>query len=487
MAVNLFAVREVLKILGAEDYGIFNVIAGIVTLLNFMMTTMASATQRFFSFALGKKDEKMLFSIVDINITIYALIALICVIAFETVGVWFIGHRLNIDPEKVSIAGILFQFMILRFVLTLISSPCISIIIAHEDMGIYAGICILEALAKLVAVFLLAVIPFTKLPLYGGLMAGVAFLVASMYSGYCIRKYKECSFHRFRIEKDLLKEIFGYTGWSLFGCLSTMFRTQAITILVNQFFSPIIISSRTIALQLSGTVHAFATNFNTGLYPPIIKAWASGDKEKAFQLVFTGCKIAFFLIWVFTLPCLLEMDFILDLWLPELPPHVVLFSRLALVETVITSVCFPIMTLVRANGRVGVYESVLGSIQIAIFPVSWLILYLGGEAYMTFVVAIVANVLMLFLRLVIARAYTGLQINHFLVKILVPLSCVTLLSLLLSFGLKKLLPQSFITSVICGFFSAICVVLSFYYIGLNSYEQDSMKQMILKKWKEHFA
>ena len=452
MLVSLYTVRVVLNVLGVEDYGIYNVVAGVVTLFNFLSGTMASATQRFFSFALGKNDVFLLKKIFSINLLVYLIIALTAVVLLETAGLWFVMTKLNVPSDRLTDVCLLYHFSVLTFIGMICASPFIAIIVAHEDMQIYAYLSIIEAVMKLGVVFLLVWSPGDKLVIYGALLFLVSVINALMYLFVCMRKYEECTFRNFRLERKLLREIFDF-----------------------------VVAARAIALNVSGCINIFANNFNVGLYPPIIKHYAAGERKEMFQLIFNGSKITFFLMWIIALPLFLEMDFVLTLWLKEPPPGVVLFTRLALIESLINSVSLPLMTAARAPGKMKMYELTLGIIQILIFPASWLILLYGGEAYTVFVVAIIANLVMFAVRLLIVHWLIQLPLKQFSSHVILPVLLVMICSALSSFLMSAILPAGFIFTCLLGFASIFFSFLCMYFIGLSSLQRLQIQNIIIKK------
>lgn len=419
MGLSFYTVRVVLDVLGVEDYGIYNVIAGAVMLLSFLTTTMSSATQRFFSFALGRKDDDMLKEIFGTNVVIYLAIAFIAILLFETVGLWFVHFKLNIPSSKISEARLLYQFAIAGFLASLVSSPYIAIIIAHEEMNLYAYISILDACLKLGAIIALPHLQFAKLPLYGALLALEALTIAVVYCIYCAVKYKECSLLSLRVKRSLLKEIIDFTWWTLFGSVTTVSRYQAITILVNQFFNPAVVAARAIALNISNTISIFSSNFNTGLYPPIIKAWAKKDRREVMYLIFIGSKICFLLLYIVVFPLTLNMQFVLQIWLKDVPEYTSLFSILAVVEASLFLFCQPLATAARAVGKMKLYELPLGILQLLIFPISYFFLFLGFQAYITFTVAIIIVFFMVFVRLMIIKKMMSFPVKDYMNSILI--------------------------------------------------------------------
>ncbi|MDR0606074.1 MAG: polysaccharide biosynthesis protein [Bacteroidales bacterium] len=486
LLVSLYTVRIVLNILGIEDYGIYTVVGGIVAFFSFLSGTMASATQRFFSFALGQNDSERLKKTFTVNWLIYGGIAIVALILLETVGLWFVNEQLKVPPERFESVRWIYHFSILTFIATILTTPFMSIIIAHEDMQIYAYVSIIEAIMKLSAVFLLKSVTWDKLELYGMLLFAVSIINAIIYIAICTGKYTECQFRHFYWDKGLLHEIMGFTGWTLFGQITSVARNQAVTIMLNQVFNPVIVAARAIAVNITGHINMFSNNFNVGLSPPIIKLYAANNKKEMFLLIYNGSKITFFLMWVFALPLFLEMDIILKIWLKNPPFEAVLFTRLALVEVLINSISLPIGTTARAPGKMKVYELTLGSIQIVIFIVSWFVLAMGGLAYSVFVIAIIANLVMFAVRLLIVRKLITLSLNSFFRQVLFPISMVILFSVTPSLMVYLFLPKTIVFTIILVLLSIIITCASMYFLGFNKQEQEKIRHIIKSKIYKYF-
>ena len=478
LLVSLYTVRVVLNTLGVEDYGIYSVVGGIVSFFSFLSGTMASATQRFFSFALGQKDNDKLKRIFSVNLIVYVAIAVIALILLETVGLWFVKEKLHVPLERFEAACWIYHFSVFMFIATIISTPFMAIIIAHEDMQIYAYVSIFEVLMKLGGVFLLVYLPWDKLELYGMITFVVSVITTAIYVVICIRKYSECQFHKFYWDKGLLHEIFGFTGWTLFGQVTSVARHQAVTILLNQTFNPVVVAARAIAINITTQITVFSNNFNTGLYPPIIKSYAANDRKQMLLLIFNGSKVTFFLMWIFALPFFLEMDTILTVWLKNPPPEAVLFTRLALVEVLINSISLPIVTAARAPGKMRFYELSLGSINIGIFVICWFLLKMGVAAYSVFVVAIVANIFMFIVRLLIVRTLIGLSLRPFFNQVIIPISIVTLFSAIPSFAIHVILPKGFVFACISILTSIIITCINMYLFGLDRQMREKVRNII---------
>ncbi len=479
--VNLYTVRVVLDVLGVQDYGIYSVVAGVVAVSSFLPNSLASATQRYFSFALGQSDHEKLKKTFSVNLILYVAISLFSLLVLETAGLWFVTQSLSLPEARSDAATVLYHFTVLTFVASIFSSPFIAIIIAHEDMRLYAYVSILEAFLKLLAVHVLMLLSVDKLELHGALLLGIACVNSAIYIVVCFARYSECQIRKLHWDSVLARETLGFTGWTLFGQISTIGRTHAITILMNQMFNPAVVAARSIAVNVANSTNMFASNFNTGLYPPIIKAYASGDQRELFSLVNNGSKLTFFLLWLFALPMIMEMEFILSVWLRTVPEHTVAFTQLALVESLVFSLSAPIATAARAPGNMRLYELVLGTMQFGILLVSWIVLEYGAPASSVFVVAILANVLMFFVRLLLVRRLIGLLIVPFLTGVLLPVVLVSVVSAVPAYLLTSTLNGGFAIFLVnvasCFAFS----LLAMYFIGLDAFWRQKLRDGFMRK------
>lgn len=481
--VNLYALRVVLNELGIEDYGIYSVVAGVVALSSFLSTTMASATQRYFSYALGRNDTDLLNKIFSVSWLVYLFIALLALLVLETVGTWFVSNYISIPPDRIEAVIILYHLTVIGFIVSILNAPFMAILIAHEDMHIYAYLSIVEGLMKLGAVYLLAYISWDKLELYGYLLMFVAIINALAYFIVCLHKYSECQFRKLHWDKTLLKEIIDFTGWTAFGAFTSVARNHGVTILLNQAFNPATVAARAIAMNVASQVSVFANNFNTGLYPPIIKAYAADDKNEMYSLIIHGSKLTFYLMWVFTLPLLLEMEMVLTIWLNTPPKEAVIFTQLALIEMLIMSVSLPLATAARAPGKMRFYETVLGVIQLVIFAFSYWFVNNGYPAYSVFIIAIIFNFIMLAVRLLVVRHLIGLNLGNYISQVLMPLSGMMLLSAIPSIYLRNSLPDfvgySTLVIVVCLILSTV----SMYYLGLDKYWRYKIRKLIIDRFR----
>ena len=483
MFAGLYTVRVVLNALGSEDYGIYNVVAGVVTMFSFLSGSMATASQRFFSFDLGKSDKEHLKVSFSVTLQIYFLIAGIIILILESVGLWFVNTKLVIPAERLSAANCIFQSAVVSFILTLITTPYMASIIAHENMNIYAYTSMIEALLKIGIAFLLKLLPFDKLSLYGVLLALIAFINTGIYRFYCITHYEECHF-RFIKDPQLFKEIIEYSGWNLFGSLTSVFKNQFTNILLNQFFGPVVNSAKAIASQVNNAVASFSQNFSMAVRPQIIKTYASQQKTECVNLVFYGCKITFFLMYIFSLPLILEMDFVLKFWLKNPPERAVIFTQMALIDAVIGSMGYPIMTLAQATGKIKLYQSLVGGIQLFNLPISYIALKTGFPAISVMIVAVCITFLAFIVRLFMVNYLADFPLLQFSKKVIFPACLVSVCSAVIPIFIKI-----FIINRNAEFFAVVSssvIITSIFILFLGMKREERMGLFLrLKEKRKH--
>lgn len=482
MAVTLYTSRVVLRVLGVEDFGIFNVVAGVVAMFGFLNSSMSATTQRFISFSLGKGDAN-LNKVFSTCVLTHALIALGVLVLVESVGLWFLYNKMIIPEVRMDAAFWVFQFSALSTVVTVMSIPFNADIIAHEKMSAFAYISIVEVCLKLLIVFLLDVGNIDKLVLYAFLLLLVQCGIFLTYMGYCLRHFKESRF-RFVYEKKLFSEVFSFAGWNLWGYLASILYTQGLNILLNVFFGPVVNAARGLANQVDGAIRLFASNFQMAINPQIVKTYAAKDLESMHKLVFRSSKFSFFLLLALSLPVMIEAPVILRLWLSTVPDWTASFLRLMLVVVIVDSVANPLMTSAAATGRIKLYQSVLGGIQLLIVPVAYVVLRMGGEPNSVFVVHICICLIAFAVRLFIVRGMVGLSIKKYLMEVCVKSGVVTVVATVLPLTLYFSMNNSLLSAIVVVFVSLGSVAVSAYAIGLTKSERvfvsDKIGQILAK-------
>ncbi len=483
MAVSLYTSRIVLNTLGVEDFGIYNVVGGFVTMFGFLNSAMASATQRFLAFEIGKGDKIQLRNVFSMSVNIHFLIAFLILILAETIGLYFVNTQLTIPPERMIAARWVYQFSILALMVNMISVPYNAIIIAHERMNVFAWVSIAEVGLKLLIVFMLQWFGFDKLKFYAVLMFGVALLIRLIYGLYCGKKFKESKF-RFYWDKPLFKTLISYAGWNLWGNAAGVIMGQGVNILLNIFFGPVVNAARGIAYQVRSAVNQFVQNFQMAMNPQIIKSYAAGDLKYMHQLIFQGAKYSFFLLFALSLPIMLETEIILKLWLKTVPDYTVIFTRLVLINVLVDCISGPLMTAAQASGKIKLYQGVVGGLLILNLPVSYIFLKLGYAPEITLYISIGISIIALLARLKIISPLVKLDILGYLKEVVSKISPVILISMIIPILIKSFLHEGFARLLIITFSSLIVVGITIYFVGLEKNEQNfltnKLKQVLAK-------
>ena len=377
MCINLYTSRIVLHTLGVEDYGIYNVVGGVIFIFSFITDSMTASTQRFLSFELGSGNKGKLHAVFVTSIHIHLLIALLVIILGETIGLWFLMEKMVIPAERMMAAQWVFQFSIFIAVLDVLSFPYISAIIAHEKMKSFAYIAILDAVLKLLMVYLLLVFDYDRLILYAALYATEKLLIRSIYNIYCVRNFEECKY-KWIFQKSLFREMTSFAGWKLWGNLAFVFYSQGLNLLLNVFFGPLVNAARATAYHVQAAVANFASNFQMAINPQITKTYASGQLEETHKLIYRSVRLTFCMLLMLCLPLIIETPMVLGLWLMEVPEGSATFLRLLLVIIMIQQSSNALVTAVAATGNIKRYEMTLGTLMLTIVPISYVVLRMGG-------------------------------------------------------------------------------------------------------------
>lgn len=474
MAISLFTSRVILNTLGVEDYGIYNVVGGVVAMFGFINGSMSSATQRYITFALGKEDKNRLQKVFSTTLQIHTLIAGIIVLLGETIGLWFLYNIIQIPADRMDAAFWILQCSIMSTVIMIISVPYNADIIAHEKISAFAYISILEVILKLAIVYMLVVFPFDKLILFAFLMLAVQLLIRFCYSIYCNRHFEETKYKHV-CDKDLFKEMIEFAGWSMFGNLSAVLYGQGLNILLNVFFGPVVNAARAVALQVQNAIQGFVGNFQMAINPQITKTYARGDMSDMHKLMFRSARFSFFLLFFLSLPVLFETNFILTIWLKTVPENTVTFLRITICTSLIYSLANPLIIANQATGKVKKYQAVCGTILLLILPISYVCLLLGCPAYTVFIVHFIIESVTQVARMIMLRPLIGIRLRdyfqHIYAKVLLVVAVSVFLPSLAYFNMEDNILRFLSVGTLC----VISVSASAYILGLSSNERALVK------------
>ena len=484
MAVSLFTSRVILNTLGVEDYGINNVVGGIVAMFGFINSSMTSATQRYITFALGKGEKERLKTVFSTSLQIHSLIALLIVLLGETIGMWFLYNKMQIPSDRMEAAFWVLQCSIVSTVVMIISVPYNAAIIAHEKMSAFAYISVLEVVLKLLIVYILVVFSVDKLILYAFLFLGIQIFMRFCYSIYCNRHFKETKY-RHVWDKALFKEMTGFAAWSLFGNLSAVLFTQGLNMLLNVFFGPAVNAARGVAVQVQHAIQQFVGNFQMALNPQITKNYAKGEMQEMYNLMYRSARFSFYLLFFLSLPILFETDFILTVWLKTVPDNTITFLRIIICISLIYTCSNPMVVANQATGKVKKYQAVCGSTLILILPISWIFLKLGFPAYSVFIVHFIMEGICQVARMLMLRPLIGLRLRDYFLNIYLRIIIVVSVSIIMPSAIYFTMDIGFLRFIAVGFASVFSVLSSAYFLGLSPSERVFLRSKIdekLKNW-----
>lgn len=480
LIVSLYTSRLILNILGVQDFGIYNVVGGVVTIFGFLNGAMASSTQRFLSFELGRGDIVKLKRIFNVSLIIHISIAILVLILAETFGFWFLNNYLNLPENRIEAAQFIFHFSVLSIVISIIQLPYNAIIIAREHMNIYAYISIIEVLFKLSVVFILPTISYDKLKFYGFLLFIINFIIALTYIIYVNKNFKETSF-QFTSDKYLYKVLISYSGWNIFGALSMIIKGQGITILLNIFFGTIVNASHAIAMQISGAINSFVSNFQIATNPQIVKSFATNDKVYMTSLVIKSARYSFYLIFILTFPIIIEIKYILKVWLNIIPAYTEIFTILILINAWIESISGPLVTMVNATGKIKYYQVIIGLVFMLNLPISFFLFKIGYSSTSTFILNIVITFLVLLLRLFFAnKLIKEFTCRRFIFEVIFKGILILLLSIIFPYLIYFNYSQGFFRFIIVIIFSITSTIVLVYNIGMTENEKKMIKSYLYK-------
>lgn len=479
MGVSLYTSRVILQALGVEDYGIYNVVGGIVSMFSLLSGSLSAAITRFINYEMGKNNLQKLNHIFSSSITVQCLLGCGVFILAETLGLWFLNYKMNIPVSRLEAANWIFQFSIITFIINLISIPYNALIIAHERMQAFAYISIMEALLKLGVAGLIFFSIFDKLILYGLLICLTSLVVRFVYGYYCKRHFEESKYH-FIYDKALLKKIFNFAGWNFLGAGSSILMIQGVDILMNLFFGVTMNAARAVANQANNAIQQFTGNFSTAINPQITQSYAAGEITYTHKLVCEGSKYSYFLTLLLSLPIIFESPTVLNIWLDNVPNHAPLFLQLTLIITLISVFSNTLVTLMLATGNIKRYQITVGGLGMLILPFSYLGYKTGFPVETSYFIHITIFALQLVARLFLLKNMTGLQINYFVKNSILKGSYVTLLSIILPLLITTWLPPSFQRLILTITASTLSICISIYFIGIGPEEKSILRSNITK-------
>lgn len=469
--INLFTSRVILEVLGVDDYGIYNVVGGIVVLFTFLNTTMSSSTSRFITFELGRNDLIEVNKVFNTALIIHIAIALIILLIAETVGLWFLENQLNISENRMFAARIVYQLSILVCMVSVIQVPYQASIIANEKMDIYAIISVVDVVLKLLILYIVDIFTYDSLILYALFLFIVVCLIFTFYVFYCSSYLPGCDFH-FSYNTSKAKSMLSFSGWDLYGNSSALAASQGINFLLNIFFGVAVNAAIGIANQFNSGINVFSNNFLLAVRPQIVKRYANGEYTSLMGLIYNSAKYSYFLLLLIAVPFFFEVDFILGIWLGKVPEHLNIFCRIFIIKSLFAVCCSSVLTmLVHAIGRMKKFSFYRGTIILLTLPISYVALKFYNIPYIPIVINAIMDILASFYTILLVRQlFNEFSIVLYIKKVILPCIIMTLISLASSYIINLIFFQSLLRLVLVFMFnlSAIVFVLYFFIIDINT-------------------
>lgn len=484
MMVALYTSRVVLNALGVEDFGIWCVLGGIVSMFGFLGSSLSASVYRFFSHAIGAGDDEQLNVLYSASFILHLCLAMLVLFACETVGQWFLAEKLVVPDAKREMVAVVFHLVILNSCITLLTVPFNAIIISYERMDVFAYLSIADAVMKLVIAYVVFFVHTNKLLWYAMLLSGFSVIILLFYYLYVRIQFRNLKFCRLKSWTSF-KPLLGFSGWSLLGNLAYVGYTQGITLLLNVFFGPVVNASRAVSLQIEQTIRTFVGNFQTAMNPQIIKKYAQDELHAMHLLIIRGSKFSLYVFFILALPVTLETESLLVLWLGMLPAHTVVFCRLMLgiisLEIVTSCVGMGIV----ATGNVKWFYVTVGTILLSIVPLSYFVLKMGAPAESVFVVYLLVEIIAVAARLSIARRQIEFPVALFLSRVIVRPFFIFLLASSLPVVLCFSITSGIIRLVMVTLVSFVASITTIYYLGLDAEERQFVRQKVLNRFKNN--
>lgn len=478
--VSLYTSRVFLNVLGVEDYGISNVVAGFVSMFSFLNTSLANAIQRFYNAELGKNGSKGITKVYNTSLVIQGIIALFVVALLESVGLWYLYEKMVIPSDRFEVAFWLYQFSTISAAVVIMQSPFTAAVMAYERMNTYAVISILEVILKLGFALALPYISIDRLLMYGAFYMVLSILTFLSYFIYSKKEFKELHFQR-SYKKSMFKDMISFSGWNLCGTFACMIREQGLNMVLNIFFGPIVNAARGVAYQVSGALQGFVSNLSLAAKPQMVQSFATGDSSRTIKLMYTMSKLSFIFLFVLSVPVIFNIDYILHLWLGNVvPDHAANFVILVIITNFMNNLNAPLSNVVYATGKMRNYEVTFSVINLLIIPISFIVLKLGAPAEMAFIVYLVMTVFVQIGCLLVIQTLTKISLSDYFMSLIVPIVIVACITLPLIYIINFYLQQNLIGIVIEYIVIILLSSVLFYYVVLDSTEKIFVNNIIYK-------
>lgn len=433
MLISLYTSRVVLRELGVEDYGIYNLVGSVVGMFTSLKILFSSSTQRFLNYEMGQGNVEKLQLVFNISVIVNLLICIAFVILVESVGIWFLASKINIAPDRHFAATIVFHLSVITAVIGIMTTPYDAVVIAHEKMGFYAYVSIADGVLRLFIVTLLSYLPFDKLITYGILQMVVSIIIRLINATYCKRRFPESHYKRLW-DKQYFKKMMSFASWNFLGTTAFSLYHNILNMILNVFGGAVVNAARGIAYQINNVLLQFINNVTIVINPYCIKLWSAGEKAKALKMIFFSSKILFFIQLCLLIPIYYLTPDILDIWLGQIPEYSVIFIRLILIYSLVRALHPSLDLLFKSCGNIKNYQIAEGCLQFIPLLISFIALKIGAPYYSTFIIVIVGEMISMSVIIFLAQKETGLDIWQYCMNVLLP-CCIQFVISMLAFYL----------------------------------------------------
>lgn len=486
VGISLYSTRLVLNALGASDYGISNLIGGVIVMLAFLNVAMTTSTQRYLSFHQGKRNFDMQKKIFSNSWILHIVIGVVVVGFLFALLPFLFGGFLNIPADRIPTAKVVYYFMSISVFFTIISVPFTASLNAHENMLWIAIVNIIESIIRLgIAFCLFWFIQTERLMVYGILTAALSVVSFSLYAVFCLKKYSECCVINCKLDKPLLKELGTFSGWTLIGAFSALLSIEGIAIILNIFFGTVVNAAYGIANQVAGQLNFFSQTMLRAINPQIMKSEGMNDRARMLRLSMMACKFSFFLLAFIAIPFIFEMPAILKFWLKDVPDYAIAFCLLILISSLIGQLTIGLQSAFQASGKIRVYQSVVGGTRLFVLPVAYSLLKIGYAAYYAIIVMVVTDLFLTVFRIVLLKINVGLSINEYFKRVIYKCISPVVASSLVCWTSITLLDDEWYRFIITTVLSILSFFIAIYFCGLCTDEKTmvhSILNKIIEKW-----
>lgn len=483
LCINLYATRVVLTNLGVDDYGIYNVVCGFVSLFAFLNSSLSNGIQRFYNYEMGRNGEVCLDKIYSAALLIQILVIVILLLLTETVGLWYLNNKMVIPTERLLTARYIYQLSIISFVFVIFQAPFSAAVLAFERMDYYAIVSVVVTALKLLVALSLPWIGTDRLFLYGLLITLVSVVEFLFYYIYVRVKFKTIRWNRI-IDISTLKSMCVFSGWNIFGTFSGIMKEQGINLILNLFFGPVVNAARAIAVQVNGGLQSFVSNFTIPVRPQVVKSYAAGNVDRTMYLTFVISKLSCFFLYVLALPIIAEIDFILNVWLgSDVPEYTASFIIIIIITSFVNNLNAAVSGVVHASGKMKLYQLSTSLVSLLSLPLSYIALKYEANPNIAMIVVLILTCIMQYISLLVLKQIVDFSITDYFKRVVWPVILVIAVTIFIPIFVCKFIEAGFMRLVINFIISIISVLVVVYLIGLTKTEKEYCKSFLKKNLK----